>query len=368
MCLRYEMEYSSPLMLLAVVGLLALERALAGQPARRRAARCGWGLLLAFSVAFNLLAGVGAKGANHANYAIALMHLGRTDEGIAQYQKVLRVIPDDPLSTINIGQALLMKGKVDDVIAQFQKVLQLHPDSALAHNTLGNALVQKGRIDEGIVQYQQALQLNPRYPEARFNLGIALLQKGGADEAIAQFQQALQLKPDYPEACGNLGYALLQKGRVDEAIGVLQKALEMKPGNADARQMLANALLQTGRWGEAISQYQSALQLKPSDPSIQHRLAWLLATCPDASLRNGGKALELARQASLLTGGEDPMVLQTLAAAYAEAGMFSEAVETAQRALRLAEAQSNTALAATLEQEVKLYQAGTPLRGPELPH
>jgi tetratricopeptide (TPR) repeat protein len=91
----------------------------------------------------------------------------------------------------------------------------------------------------------------------------------------------------------------------------------------------------------------------------------LLATAPEASQRNGSKALELARQANLLTGGENPFILRTLAAACAEAGRFAEAVETAQHALRLAEAQSNMALAGTLQTELKFYQAGTPWRGLE---
>ena len=116
---------------------------------------------------------------------------------------------------------------------------------------------------------------------------------------------------------------------------------------------------------QAIPQYQKALQLKPADPAIQNTLAWLLATAPEASLRDGGKAVELARQANLETGGENPLVLRTLAAACAEAGRFSEAVETAQHALRLAEAQSNTALAGALQSELKLYQAGSPFHSPE---
>jgi Flp pilus assembly protein TadD len=101
---------------------------------------------------------------------------------------------------------------------------------------------------------------------------------------------------------------------------------------------------------------------------VQNNLAWLLATCSKASLRNGGKAVELARQANALTGGENPIILNTLAAAFAEAGRFSEAVETARRALRLAETQSNTNLTGQLQLEMKLYQAGSPFHSPEQTH
>jgi tetratricopeptide (TPR) repeat protein len=126
--------------------------------------------------------------------------------------------------------------------------------------------------------------------------------------------------------------------------------------------------LQKGNAAEAIAQFREALQIEPAAPGTQNNLAWLLATCPEPSLRNGHKAVELARQANGLTGGENPIILNTLAAAFAEAGQFLEAVETAQHALRLAEAQSNTSLTGQLQSEMKLYQAGRPYHATEQAH
>ena len=111
---------------------------------------------------------------------------------------------------------------------------------------------------------------------------------------------------------------------------------------------------------EAITHLQQALQIKPDYVEAQNNLAWLLATCQQASLRNGNKAAELAQRANQLTDGGNPVVLGTLAAAYAESGRFPEAVEAAQRALRLAEMQSNTALADAIRSQMKFYQAGIP--------
>ena len=180
------------------------------------------------------------------------------------------------------------------------------------------------------------------------------------DEAISQYQEALQIDPDYAEAHINLGTALLQEGRLDEAIPHFQKALQINPGYAKAHNNLGNAFLQKGNVAEAIAHFQRALQLEPADPWPKNNLAWILATCPEASLRDGKKAVELAWQANALTGGENLTILHTLAAAFAEAGRFSEAVETAQRALHLAEAQSNARLAGKLQYELKLFQAGKP--------
>ena len=154
----------------------------------------------------------------------------------------------------------------------------------------------------------------------------------------------MQLNPDYALAHATLGDALLQKGKLDEAITHFRKALQIKPDDEETQLDLGKALLQKGAVAEAIPQYQKALELKPAEPEIQNGLAWLLATAAEPSLRDGGKAVALARQANQETGEENPVVLHTLAAAYAEAGKFPDAVEAAQHALRLAEAQSNTVL------------------------
>jgi tetratricopeptide (TPR) repeat protein len=441
MCLRYEVEYASPLVLLGVVGMLALERALADRQLWRRVARCGWGLLLAFSVAFNLLAGFemhasyltvigdallqadrvdeaavrfqktlqietndleALSGLGHVflkkgrvdeaisqfqevlqvkpddqkdrnNLGTALAQAGRMDEAIIQFQKAVQINPEQALVQKNLGIALLRRGRADEAILAFQKTLEIAPDLAEARINLGNALVEKGRVDEGIIQYQRVLLARPDYAEVHNNLGNALLQKGKLDEAISQFQHALQINPDYAHAQANLGSALLQKGRMDEGIAHLQKALQLKPDDEKTRLDLGKALLQEGAVAQAIPQYQKALELKPADPEIQDDLAWILATAPEASLRDGGKAVELARQANQETGGENPVILRTLAAACAQAGQFPEAVEAAQHALRLAQArsstaqpgaQSNTALAGALQSELKLYQAGSSFHSP----
>jgi Flp pilus assembly protein TadD len=147
---------------------------------------------------------------------------------------------------------------------------------------------------------------------------------------------------------------------VDEAIEQFQKALQTNPGHAKARNNLGSAFLQKGNSAEAAAQFQEALQLEPEDPWPKNNLAWVLATSAEASLRDGRKAVELAEQASHLKGGENPIILHTLAAAYAEAGRYAEAMATAQHALRLAGAQSNARLGGQLKSEMKLYQSGNP--------
>ena len=129
--------------------------------------------------------------------------------------------------------------------------------------------------------------------------------------------------PTSAEAHNNLGNALLQKGSVDEAIIHYQEALQIKPDNAEARNNLGNALLQKGRVDEAITHYQKALQIKPDSVDVLNNLAWLLATCPDAHVRDGVQAVKYAEHACELTHYGVTVLVGTLAAAYAEAGRMT---------------------------------------------
>jgi tetratricopeptide (TPR) repeat protein len=298
------------------------------------------------------------------NLGMALLDEKRVDEAILQYQAALQIRPDYVNAHNNLGAALLQKGKVDEAIHHFQKALQINPEFSEAHVNLGLALLKEGQVQEAAVHFQRTLDLKPDDPDAHFNLGNILRQKGSMDEAMTHFQKTLAIDPGYVDAHVNLGNVLLQTGKVDEAIAQFQKALQLKPEDANAQNNLGNAFLRKGSAGEAITHYQAALEIQPADPSVQNNMAWLLATCPEGPLRDGHKAVALAQQAAALTGGENPVILHTLAAALAEAGRYSEAVETARRALRLAEAQSNAKLASALQSEMQLYQAGRPFHSP----
>jgi tetratricopeptide (TPR) repeat protein len=284
------------------------------------------------------------------------------------WTQALTCTTGNDVAHINLGASFFKKGRVDEAIAEYQKALEINPRSVGAHFDLGNALRKKGSVDEAITQFQSALRIDPKLALTHINLGIALFQKGKVDEAITQYQEALELKADNVEAQVNLANALRQKGKLDEAITHYENGLQIDPDYVEAQNNLGLALMQKGKVGEAIAHFQKALQLKPAEPSTQNNLAWLLAVSPEASVRDGNKAVELARQANDLTGGENPVILNTLAAAYAEAGRFAEALETARRALPLAGAQSDTKLAGQLQYEMKLYQAGRPFHISEKTH
>jgi protein O-mannosyl-transferase len=298
----------------------------------------------------------------HHNLGNALVTKGRDDEAIAHFQKALEIQPDFAMAHNNLGNALLAKGQTDEAIAHFQKALEIQPDDATAHNNLGNVLLQSGRADDAIHHFEKALAARPDYAWAHYNLGNALLARGRRDEAVAHFQKALEIKPDLVEAQINLGNVLFLKGQVNEAIAHFRSALELRPDHAEGHNNLGYALVRIGQVREAMAHYQMALKIQPDYADPCNNLAWVLATCPEASIRNGARALELAQQANRLSGGQNPIIIKTLAAAYAEAGRFPEAVTATKRAIELATAAGNTTLVNDLRAQIELYQAGSPFR------
>jgi tetratricopeptide (TPR) repeat protein len=361
----YELDFLPALLLLAVIGILGLERAVAGTPVWRRIVRWGWCLLLAYSVVFNLLANVEAHAEVNRLVGNFLLHQGRADEAVEHFQKALALWPESANAHGGLGAALFQKGHMDEAIIEYQKALEIEPDfaaAAEAHSNLGYALVQKGHIDEAISQFQKALETKPNLAEVHNNLGYSLLQIGRVDEAIVHYRKAIELQPESANFHTGLGNALFQKGHMDEAIIQYQEALALQPKSADACERLGNAFRRKGMAAEAMACYQKAIELQPQFILAQVDLAWMLATWPEPSVRNGGKAVALAEQANQFSKDKDPQILRTLAAAYAETGRFPEAVLTAKQALALAMAQSNTGLTNALQTEIGLYQTNSPCR------
>jgi Flp pilus assembly protein TadD len=244
----------------------------------------------------------------------------------------------------------------------FAHTIAVTRNNSIMENNLGKALFQEGRMDEALPHFLQALELNPQFALAHYNLGNVFLAKGSVPEALAQFEMQVALEPDDSVAQYNFGNVLLNQGLAKEAIPRLEKAVQLRPGASDSHYKLGNACRQTGRAAEAIGQYEKTLQLRPQHLQAAASLAWMLASNPDASLRNGARAVQLALLADQLSGGQDPKMIGILAAAQAEAGDFSEAAAMAQRGLQLAEEKNQSALAGVLQTQLALYRAGKPFR------
>lgn len=248
----------------------------------------------------------------------------------------------------------------------WQRTLACTTDNAIAENNLAKFYLTTMQYEPASAHARAAVTIDPNNEEAHNSLALALFSQGKTTEAIVHYETALKIKPDYLEALNNLGQAFLLAGRSDEAIGYFQKALELpNPDVADAVELHSNlgaALFLKGRTEAAVVHLHEAIELKPDAIGALGNLAWILATSPDPAIRDGAKAIKLARQAERFTNGKDPKILSILAAACAEAGRFPEALQTAQVALQLARVQTNTALIEVLHNGILLYQAGRPFR------
>jgi tetratricopeptide (TPR) repeat protein len=219
-------------------------------------------------------------------------------------------------------------------------------------------LAAKGQDEAAIAEWKKALEINPDDPMANNNLGTHLLKRGQLNEAIPYFEKAVSLKPDYADAQNNLGIVLLQKGRAGEAIEHLEKAEEINPRNTQTYYNLGAAFYMQGEVTKALAEWRAGLHADPEDLPLLSQAAWVLATNPQAAVRNGSEAVELAARAVKLSGAKDPATLDTLAAAFAEAGRFPEAVQTARQALALA----TEPLAGDVKARIALYEAKRPFR------
>ena len=278
----------------------------------------------------------------------------------ALWRTTLAKNPNCWMAHNNLGIVLFQKGEIDEAVSHYRITLNLQPDFWDADYNLGTALLKKGEIDEAIAYCTRAVTIAPNDPDAQVALGNSLAQKERVDDAIAHYKKALAIRPDYFIAHYALGHIFLEKGEIDAAVFHSRAAVSIQPQNADAHTNLAVAFDEKGQIAEAIKQYEQALEISPQSVAAENNLAWLLATNPDASIRHRDRALELATRANQLSGGGNATVLRTLAAAYANAGQFSRAVEVGQLALSLTDGESP--LAKALQQEIAGYQAGLPYR------
>ncbi len=298
----------------------------------------------------------------HFNLARSLDSQGKTDEAISHYRQGLAVKPNDALAQYYLGRALSSIGQATDAIKHFQQALRANPQLAVAHFQLGVAMTTQNQRGEAIKQFRHAIANQPNHAEAHINLGVLLASAGKLDAGIEHLNRAVQLKPDGVQARMNLGAALGSKGDFPRAADQFRRVTAMRPDLPQAQARLARMLLKCGDEAGAVVHFEKAVSLNPADGNSALRLAWLRATSPVDSLRDATQATKLAERINHATGGKDPRVLDTLAAAYAEGGDFEAAVRTANQALEQLEPDHDE-IAATIRERAELYRKRQPYRG-----
>ncbi len=245
----------------------------------------------------------------------------------------------------------------------YRDTLAKNPAAWPVQNDLGVILAKRNDYPAAIEHFAAALQYNPCNSSAHSNFGQVLALQGRFEEAERHYRAALRLKPDDPDAHEHFAATLAGQGRNREAILHLRAAIIFEPRfkpKIEPRMELAGLLYRTGDPHQAVAQLRQVVSLKPDRAEALNNLGWILATCSDDQVRDGVEAVRCAERACQLTTFTEAGMVGTLAAAYAEAGRFPEAVATAEKAVNLANAAGNPQFAAVNRQLLVLYRAGKP--------
>ena len=243
-------------------------------------------------------------------------------------------------------------------IAYYSEAILLEPHDADAYNNRGLAYHAKGDNDRAMMDFDQAIQLNPQDAQAYNNRGMVYKDKGDYEKAIADYDQAIQLDAKLVPAYNNRGLADHAMGDNDRAIVDFDQAIQINPRDAKAYVNRSLAYRAKHDYAKAIADDNQAIQIDPRDMHAYNNLAWDLATCPQAELRDGKKAVEYATKACELSGWKVPAYMDTLAAACAEAGDFDDAVKWESQFLETPKLRDQTI--ADAKSRLALYQAHQP--------
>jgi tetratricopeptide (TPR) repeat protein len=275
----------------------------------------------------------------------------------------IQIVPRDAGTLTLLTQDVRRKARAED-LAAYTRLLDGEPGNPLRHDAVAALYLDDGQYDQAITHFRRSLALNPASASTHYNLGYALSVRGRHEDAAAEFLEALRLDPDYAQAHNNLGAVLQLLGRPDEALTHYRRAVVLRPDNIEARVNLAQLLSALGLAADAAGEFQRVLARRADDPQALSGLAWIRSTSSTESLRDPADAVRLAERAVALTSRRDISAIDALAAAYASAGRYDEAVAAARAGVDLAVEAGLPAVVIQFRERLDLYQAGRPYRVP----
>jgi tetratricopeptide (TPR) repeat protein len=302
---------------------------------------------------------------NRATTAATLEDLSRV---IATCQRSLTVEPDGQAGQYarqlaswalnRRGQLLAGAGHTSEALRDFEDAIRLDPQRWRAIHNRGVLLAQAGRFEQAFDDFSHTIQLQPDYAKAYSNRAALLVVAGRLQQAADDYRQAIDLDPNLAVAhrgCGRCCHAL---GLLDEALRHFDAAVQLDPNNAYTVACRGDLLTDLGHYADAAADYDRAIQLDRRSIEACRGSAWLLATCPDRSVRNPELAVQRAETALRLDRKQEAVSYDTLAAALASAGRFRGAVQTARRAIELAPNDQR----AVYQDRLQLYEHSQPFR------
>jgi tetratricopeptide (TPR) repeat protein len=281
------------------------------------------------------------------------------------WQDAVAKDPANLRARLRLADAFARDRLHEEALNQYTELIGLNLDHPAVHTRIGDLYAAAADWGRAAVHYETALLRQPDRPQALNNLGRTLFNQGLTESALVHFARALEIDPENLTAHYNIAVTLTQFGKHDEALYHYHEALRLGPDLPAVWLGLAELLRQSGDVAGAILAYEQTLQLNPRSLDAMGELAWIYATHPDPQLRDATRAIQLAEQACRQTHYRGYVLLDILAAAYAEAGRFREAVQTAERALEIAAPLDAPEFVEQATRRLELYRAGQPYRDTE---
>lgn len=311
--------------------------------------------------------------ATHEMRGMILLGLEKYDEALVSFNRASELEPQAAVPYQHRAQLYRQKGDLENAVTQLTKALELSPDNAATLLIRSTIYLELKQVDKALADVDQAIKAAPRLPQPYMMRAEILAASDRIDEAIEQLDQLVKQVPGNVQLLNRLGSFYLIAGRPRKTIETLTQAIELEPENFNALRFRGDAHLNIGQHAEAVADFDKALAIQSEDESLLNNFAWVLATSPDDTVRNGKRAVELAMKASEMTGHQTPHVLSTVGAAYAETGDFEaakkwskQAVDIERKALELATTDEERAKLKNdleqLEKEYANYEQSKPVR------
>ncbi len=329
----------------------------------------------------------------HSNLGYKYSESNELDKAEWHLNEAVRLKGISPRPRNNLGRVLLRRSQQLEADARAAEAKgKTDPAEALKAKQLKD--LAKAKLNAAIEQFEEAVRLDPSLLEARLNLGEVYLSLNNLDKAEFHYLQILKLVSasvkdretlnNFSQACFGLARIAIARNKSDEAVGYLQHGLELNPQNMPSLQMLAKLRSERGEFREGEKclwpllavlsraqrrnvaetfgrQFEEAGKRKEALRAWNF-LAWAFATSPEPQILDPEEAMKLAQYVVKVTNQQDPLSLDTLAAALAASGQYGQAVQVAQAAVRLANSSGNQPLARAISSRLQFYQQGKPYR------